>query len=261
MENKYDNGFWEFEKRYKERAQKINELLEEQFKLRILDNNFDGDYLNSICFNFHLYNPNLKKWIKTNVFSNFTEQTIISCYLLRLTDALMLNETNKINSLINSFKSTDLIKDIKINNNKIILITNNKDKIKIKNVFDFEDIRHQFSGRCHSGCEYLIINDPKLKNNSQIITLRDRYIGKFPIYHSVILFKNKYIIDPARNLIMSFSDYKKLFNLDIIMIVDRKTMLQEIEELKEKDSDFNQSSMNNVLKLAINRQIKNIANG
>lgn len=256
MENKYNKYFWVFEQKNKNNAKSINTSLNKQFNSKVSDEIFGRDYFESICLHYHLYNNDLKEWVKCEVLPRFTEETLISCYLIKLTDALMLKEEGKLNSIMNSLREIGLIKDIELKEDKIILTTKNNEVVKFKSLFNDEEGRNQFRSRCHSGCEFLIKNHDTLKNDSAIITLRDSFIGKYPIYHSIILSKRKYIIDPARNLVMKLDDYKKLFKLDIIMCIDREVMLKEINKLKEIDNDFNKSNLNNVLKLAINRQIK-----
>lgn len=258
MENKYNKYFWDFEQKNKDNARLINISLNKQFNSKNLNEIFGRDYLESICLNYHLYDNKLKEWVRRKVLPHFTEETLISCYLIKLTDALMLKEEGKLNSIMNSFREIGLIKDIGLKEDKIILTTKNNEVVKLKSLFNDEDGRNQFRSRCHSGCEFLIQNHDSLKNGSAIITLRDSFVGKYPIYHSIILSKGKYVIDPARNLVMKLDDYKKLFKLDIIMYIDRETMLEEINKLKEIDNDFNKSNLSNVLKLAINRQIKHL---
>lgn len=255
MENKYDKGFWEFEQQYKEQAQLIDSELRKQYSLKISNNDVDNDYIRSICLNFHLYSFQLKEWILKTVFSYFTKETLIACYLIHLTDALMLNDKEKLLLLKSSMKQIGLIKDIKLQHNKIILITKDNQVIKLQNLFNEEKVRNEFNNRCHSGCEFLIRNYTDLSDGASIITIQDRFIDKNPMYHSVILTKNEYIVDPARNMIMKLDDYKKLFNPQIIMCMSREQMINEIETLKEIDEEFNKSELNNVLKLAINTQI------
>ena len=255
MENKYDRGFWEFEQRHKQNGKEIDKLLDEQFALKTCNNqNFEKDYLDSICLNFHLYNKELKEWVINSVLPHFSVETLISCFLIKLTDALMLNDGDKIFSIAESFKAIRLVRDIKLNGNQIILVTNNNDKIKIKNVFNYEKERNEFKSRCHSGCEFLIKNQEIFAKDSAIITLRDRYIGKYPMYHSVILLKCKYVIDPARNMIMLKEDYKKLLKPQVIMCMTREEMLEKIDTLTKTDEQFKESKLSNVLKLAINYQ-------
>ena len=256
MENKYNKYFWNFEQKNKDKAKSINMLLKEQFNSKVSNRMSGSDYLESICLNYHLYNNNLKEWVICEVLPHFSEETLISCYLIELADALMLKEEGKINSIMTSFKEIGLIKDIQLKENKIILTTMNNEIVKFKSLFNDEEGRNEFRSRCHSGCEFLINNHESLKDNSAIITLKDKFIDKYPIYHSIILSKGKYVIDPARNLVMKLDDYKKLFSLDIIMCIDRKTMLEEIEKLQENDDDFNKSNLNNVLKLAMYKQMK-----
>ena len=256
MENKYNKYFWEFEQKNKDNARSINTSLNKQFNSKDPNEIFGRDYFESICLNYHLYNNDLKEWVKREVLPHFTEETLISCYLIKLTDALMLKEEGKPNSIMNSFREIGLIKDIELKEDKIILTTKNNEVVKFKSLFNDEEGRNQFRSRCHSGCEFLIRNHETLKKGSAIITLRDSFIGKYPIYHSIILSKRKYIIDPARNLVMKLDDYKRLFKLDIIMCIDRETMLEEIDRLKETDSDFNKSNLSNVLKLAMHKQMK-----
>ena len=255
MENKYDKCFWEFEQQHKDKAKLINDELKKQYNLKNVNSSFEKDYLDSICLNFHLYSNELKEWVITNVLPQFAEKTLISCYLIKLTDALMLNDKDKVFSIMKSFKAINLIKDIQLKENKISLITKNNEEITFKNLFNDEKERNEFRGRCHSGCEFLIKNQEMFIKDSTIVTLRDKYIGKYPIYHSVILSKKGYIIDPARNMIMKLEDYRKLLKPFVIMCISREQMLKEIENLKQTDKHFNQSNLNNVLKLAINTQI------
>lgn len=255
MENKYNKYFWKFEQQYKDKAELINITLKEQFNSKVSDKIFGNDYLESVVLNYHLYDRKLKEWVKSEVLPYFTEETLISCYLIKLTDALMIYDIDKISSIMVSFKEIGLIKDIKLKENKIILVTKNNEVVKCKSLFNDKDSRNEFRSRCHSGCEFLIENHESFKNDSVIITLKDSFIGKYPIYHSIILFKNKYIIDPARNLVMKLDDYKKIFKLDIIMCIDKEEMQEEINRLEKTDADFNKSYLSNVLKLAINRQI------
>lgn len=254
MENKYDMGFWKFEQKHKEEAKLINRELNNQFKFQKENEIFEKDYLNSICLNFHLYSTKLKQWIIKTVLPFFTNETLITYYLMYLTDSLMVNDKEKLNRVMSSIKEIGLIKDIKLNNNKINLITNDNEEINLKNIFDDVEVRQQFKNRCHSGCEFLIRNDSNLSEGSYIITIRDRFICKKPIYHSVILNKKGYIIDPARNMMMKLEDYKKLLKPQAIMCMTREQMLEEIERLKETDQQFNESKLNNVLKLVINYQ-------
>lgn len=256
MENKYDRAFWEFEQQHKQKGKEIDRRLQEQFNLKTGDKNFGNGYLDSICLNFHLYDRDFKEWVINGVLPYFTDETLISCYLIKLTDALMLKDGDKLNSIITSFKAIKLIKDAEIKENNIILTTNNNEEIKVKNIFKDIEERDKFRGRCHNGCEYLIKNEEIFTKYLTIVTLRDRYIGKYPLYHTVILVRGKYIVDPARNLVMKLEDYKRLLKPYVIMCINKDLMLKEIEHLKENDDDFSNSKLNNVLKLAIKKQNK-----
>lgn len=255
MKNRYDQHFWEFEQKNKDKGKSINTMLNEQFNSKIYsDEIFKKDYLESICLSYHLFDRKLKEWVRCEVMPHFTEETLISCYLMILTDALMLKDINKINSIMKSFVEIGLIKNISLEENKIILLTKNNELVKFKCLFGDEKERKEFKSRCHSGCEFLIKNNELFQNNCAIVTLKDSFIGKYPIYHSIILLKEKYVVDPARNLFIKLDDYKKLFKMDIIMCIDRNTILEEIDKLTETDDEFNNSELNNVLKLAIRNQ-------
>ena len=80
MENKYNKYFWEFEQQYKDNAELINITLKEQFNSKVSDKIFGNDYLESVLLNYHLYDRELKEWVKSEVLPHFTEETLISCY-------------------------------------------------------------------------------------------------------------------------------------------------------------------------------------
>ena len=139
MENKYNKYFWEFEQQYKDKAELINITLKEQFNSKVSDKIFGNDYLESVVLNYNLYDRKFKEWVKSEVLPYFNEETLISCYLIKLTDALMIYDIDKISSIMVSFKEIGLIKDIKLKENKIILVTKNNEVVKCKSLFNDKD--------------------------------------------------------------------------------------------------------------------------
>ena len=80
------------------------------------------------------------------------------------------------------------------------------------------------------------------------------HFGK-PYYHSFVI-KDGLVHDFAQNIVMSFENYKKLFGCKIIMIVEGKQLLKNIERLKERDVEYKENEMCDVLKYAMHKQMK-----
>lgn len=256
MENKYDKYYWENELKDVEAVKLTDLYLQIQFNSKVTDDaRFKKNYLSSICLYYHLFNADLKNWIINTILPNFSKEALITYYIINLTEASMLHDINKIDSIIKSFNSIGLIKDIKFENDKFFLITKDDKKIKFKNLLSNQEEADKFKNNCHEICESLLLNDERYKDGTNAVTIIDRYTKGYKLYHSILV-KENYAIDPARNILMNFDNYKELFNPEIINILSREELIKETQELSELDKEFSEGENCDLLKCAMHKQMK-----
>ena len=73
-------------------------------------------------------------------------------------------------------------------------------------------------------------------------------------YHTFVLCNN-IVNDFAHNIVMSFDNYKLLYNPNIVSFASAKKAFRDIEKLKNKDSEFNDGNCE-LLNYAIHKQLR-----
>ncbi len=213
--------------------------------------------LRMILYKFDKFNNNCQKYLMDKVINKINKNALYLLYIMDSSSALMKKDYEYLEEVLKSFVTIGLIKDV--------IISNNKDKIKITLpdntdiIYSYipleKDILDELNGRCHGMTEYFLHEmDLKEKVKAAVVLEDNKCFGHY--YHSFVII-NGNVFDYAHNIIMSYEDYLKVINPKVLICEDKDTILNSIENLKN-DKSFNKSSINDILKYAIykNRELK-----
>lgn len=260
MKDKYDKCYYENEGKNLKVENIKAELLKLKYYIHVLNkagfNDFKvvlGSNINCIAIMLSMMNDYWQKWIVNNVINCVNKETLILTYINQLNCLLSIQDYNKIDIVINSFKKSGIIKDIKLNKNKDMFILQTLDDQYIKFTSEFrneQDVKTA-NRHCHGFTEAAI---KQYDNIYAITVIMKNYFGK-SYYHSFVV-KDGIVHDFAQNTVMSFENYKKLFGCKIIMSIEGKQLLKNIERLKERDVEYKENKLCDVLKYAMYKQIK-----
>lgn len=263
--NKYDKKFHSVEnERIITKYQKLS--LAASVKFYVLSNYRVEDLYNLLSSDSHetlvysffeLDNRPIKfvEWMKTNILPKLNKRALISLFIQNLTNNLVVENLEAINQLMKSFKLTGLIRDIKLVKNIFyITLLNGKTVRFTKRLDDLEQIK-QYSCNCHN-VSYQYFNRMFLDDmETYCVTIMEKGVYNKDRYHTFLL-HDGIVHDLSRNFVMKYDDYKELFNFKIINFVNGRQMLKNIENLKNRNLEFKQSDMCDVLKYAIHKQLK-----
>ena len=206
-----------------------------------------------IIKNYSKFPDKLKDWVKNNIFNNINSSFLIIEYMIKLNDSLINNKENELDLIINSFKDTKLIKDIKLNNeNKTFtLVSNDNDILYFKPCYN--ENHEEYKQKCHKITYDLLKKSITDSEEVYGVSILIPTFYDIKEYHSFIV-KNNKIIDPSHNLIADFNNYIKIIKPEILYYEDAKTILNNIDELY-KDDSFDKD-MYEIVNYAISKQIK-----
>lgn len=199
-----------------------------------------------------LFDNELKSWIKENLIDTMNKDAIIKMFMEHICNVSY--NKKMLNVAIESFKLIGLIKDIEYNDNMFIMTTLDSDKIKFMPSNKTKKEKELYKGECHNiGYSFFKVNNDV--SEFECITILENTIHGYTRYHT-FLYRDGLVYDLARNIIMKYSDYEKLFKFKILFKENGYKMLENIETLENKDNEFNKSNKHKVLKYAIYNQNK-----
>lgn len=207
-----------------------------------------------ILFNLCFVDEELVKWIKENIISKLDTGAVMTLYIQNLCNQVTTKNSKILNTLMESFKKTGLINDIKYNEKLFSLITLDNETIKFTNQLNDVEQMRDYSGICHQiSYEYLEHNP----NDSitSFITIIEKGLTNNRRYHSILLYKTN-INDLSRNIHIKFEDYIKLFKPKIVLNINGQELVKKIEELNNTDNEFKTSTKCNGLKYAMRKELK-----
>lgn len=264
--NKYDKHFYQNEKKYNNKSELKCTLLELKYFLKVISETglknakyVAGSDIATIAAILSRLDEDLQKYVIDNILSKVCKETLLIIYVNMLTNYLTSKKYEQIDVVMKSFKLSGLIKDIELGEKKAAFqIQTLDDKlIQFNNALDTEeDIKFNYRN-CHAATE-LALKQLSKENEIYGATLVMNNVFNTPYYHSVIVY-NGTVNDFAKNIVMDFEDYKYLFGGKVIMMVEGKQLLRNIERLKERDVEFKNNKKCDVLNYAMHKQMKNIA--
>lgn len=228
------------------------------YRIEDLSNLLSSDSNETLVYNFfELDNRPLKfvEWMKINILPKLNKGALISLFIENLTNNLIVEDLEAINQLMESFKLTGLIKNIKLEKKVFHMTLLNGKIVKFtKRLDDIEQVK-QYRCNCHSvSYQYfsrMFLDDTE----TYCVTIMEKGLYNKDRYHTFLL-HDGIVHDLSRNFAMKYDDYKELFNFKILNFVNGRQMLKNIERLKNKDLEFKKSNVCDVLKYAMHKQLK-----
>ena len=263
--DKYKIIFNEYEGKWENKAEESKLMYTKRFYDYILDeygyNELEaqksklGDAVieNVIC-NFSIYKDEVQQWFKENIMNNLNKENIILSFMQYLNNELVNNNANNIKELMKSFISTGLIKNIEFINNMFVITTLNAKKIKFGKLLKTKEEIDIFAGKCHGICYEFIKRNENISSEMQSVTILEKNLYGYTRYHSFLVWNNT-VYDFARNILISYENYKDLFNNEIINCIRGDELLKVIKQLETADKEFKANNGYRVLKLALHKQI------
>lgn len=200
-----------------------------------------------------LFNNELKKWIKENIIDIMEKDALIKTSIEHICNVSYNKEMLKV--AIESIKELGLIKDIEKKDNMFIMTTLDNDKIKFMPSNKTKKEKDIYKGECHNiGYNFFKTNNDV--SEYECITILENTLYGYTRYHT-FLYREGIIYDLARNVIMKYSDYEKLFKFKVLFKEIGYKMIKNIEELEQNDKEFKKSNYHKVLKYAMHNQNKN----
>lgn len=258
MKNKYEKCFQENEGKMVVKEKTKVELLKLKYYLQVLTKSGFSDFkfvtgmnINFIIQSLGTMNDYWQEWIRNNIINRVDQQSLMLNYISCLNYFLATKDYKRLDIIIDSFKKSNIIKDIKLNKGVFYLLTLDNQYIKFTNEFKGEKNIKICNKHCHEAVEYFCKN---VDDIYAVTAIMKNYFGK-TYYHSFVV-KEGIVHDLALNTVMSLENYKKLFGCKIIMFMEGKHLLRNIERLKERDVEYKENEMFDVLKYAMHKQMK-----
>lgn len=259
--NKYDKKFYDMEKKidfnskyievkaminlYKTLKKTGNLHLIEKYSLR-----FEPYILTLSTFS----NDFQERLIK-NVINLFNKEYLIMFFIRSLTVELTLGNLDLINIYMKSFIDTKLIKDIKFNKKAYIVTLLDGKTIKFSQLLENKKQIEETVGQCHNFCHLLMKTQAKDRDDVYSVTILEKDIYNRERYHTFLLVDG-YIRDLSRNIVMKFEDYKKIYSFKILLFISSKQLFKNLEIKEKKSVEFKESTKCDILKYAIDKQLK-----
>ena len=260
MKDKYEKCFYENEGKNTTKEKIKLDLLKLKFYLQILNKSgfkdlkvVSGMNIRCIVITLGMVGDYYQEWIKSNIINKIDRQALMLAYINSLNYFLSTEKYKEVDNVMNSFKKSGIINDIKLSENKkMFQIQTLGDKtVKFAPEFNNKKDIELFNTHCHGVTEVLC---KKHDNVYATTVIMKNYFDKH-YYHSFIV-KDGVVHDFAQNIVMSFENYKQLFGCKVIMNIDGKLLLENIEQLNKSNEEFKKNEMCNILKYAIHTQIE-----
>lgn len=259
--NKYDKKFYDMEKKidfnskYVELKAMINlyNALKKTGNLNLIQIyslNFEPYILTLSTFS-----NDFQEMIIKNVISLFNKEYLIMFFIRSLTVELTLGNPDLIDTYMKSFVATKLIKDIKLNKKVYEITLLDGKTIKFTKILENKKQIEETVGQCHNVCYHLIKTQAKDRDDVYSVTILEKDFCNRERYHTFLLIDG-YIRDFSRNILMKFEDYKKIHNFKVLLCISSKQLLKNIEIKEIKSEEFKESKKCDILKYAIDKQLK-----
>lgn len=259
--NKYDKKFYDMEKKidfnskyievkaminlYKTLKKTGNLHLIEKYSLR-----FEHYILTLSTFS-----NDFQEMLIKNVISLFNKEYLIMFFIRSLTVELTLGNLDLINIYMKSFIDTKLIKDIKFNKKAYIVTLLDGKTIKFSQLLENKKQIEETVGQCHNFCHLLMKTQAKDRDDVYSVTILEKDFCNRERYHTFLLVDG-YIRDFSRNIVMKFEDYKKIYSFKILLFISSKQLFKNLEIKEKKSVEFKESTKCDILKYAIDKQLK-----
>lgn len=254
--DKYKEIYNLFENNEKEKN-KINNLI------NLLENEMiqrDIPFENNInivaytLINICNFNANFQCWIKENIIPELNINGLKDFLISSLSYGIAQNNTTTITNSINAIKWFEIGKTVSIQTNfegsKTILIDD--DKFKVYNNTNIFNVNNQ-KKHCHKE-SVSFLKETRFRQIDCIVALLKDIYGN--TYYHTFLQEGTYIIDPAKNIVTHYDTYLKYYNPNILIQEAGTKILDEIKKQNENNKDFKDSQLDDILKLAIDFQMK-----
>lgn len=256
--DKYKEIYNSFESNEKEKAKikkdYINNLLKEEMLQRNLPFENDINMMAYILINIFSFDLSFRNWVKENIIPRLNINGLKDFMISSLSYGIAQNNTNIITNCINAIKWFEIGKIVIIETSfegrKTIIIDSNRFKVyNYNNIFNvYEQKNH-----CHKEAMSLIKKTSFRQIDCIVALLKDIYGNTY--YHT-FLKEGTYIIDPAKNIVTDYDTYLKYYNPNILIQEEGTKILDEIKNQNENNKDFKDSQLDDILKLAIDFQMK-----
>lgn len=190
-----------------------------------------------------------------NVINLFNKEYLIMFFIRSLTVELTLGNLDLINIYMKSFIDTKLIKDIKFNKKAYIVTLLDGKTIKFSQLLENKKQIEETVGQCHNFCHLLMKTQAKDRDDVYSVTILEKDIYNRERYHTFLLVDG-YIRDFSRNIVMKFEDYKKIYSFKILLFISSKQLFKNLEIKEKKSVEFKESTKCDILKYAIDKQLK-----
>ena len=258
--NKYDKKFYDMEKKIDFNSAYL--LLKATINLyKILKNTGNLNLIekyplkSAYILNLSTLSKEMQEMIIKNVISLFNKQYLFMFFIMSLTNEFTLGNMNLVEIYMKSFVATGLIKDIKLNKEVYVITLLDGKKIKFKNILENKKQIDDCSGQCHGFSYYLLKTQAKDRDDIYSVTILEKDIFNRERYHTFLLV-NDYVRDFSRNILMKFEDYKKIHDFKVLLCISSKQLLKNLEIKERKNAEFKESTKCDILKYAIDKQMK-----
>lgn len=260
--NKYDKQFYEIEKKqsilYKYKKLKTNINL---YKSLVSTGNIALIKKGSSKIAFYILflaalDDDLQEKIIANIMNFDNKTDLIMFFMASLTRALTYNENiENINMIMNSFKKTQLIKNIRLEYDVFYLTMLDGKEISFSKVWDNASDMDKASKECHNFSYYILETTAKDRNDIYSVTILEKDIYNKDRYHTFLL-SDGCIVDYARNICMEYDDYKKIHKFKTLQSIPSNQLFKNIEAKEKRDKEFENSNICKILKCAMDKQMK-----
>ena len=204
-----------------------------------------------LIVNLAMFDEEVQNWIIKNIIGVLSKDSLIKLYMEHLCNTLFFDKKYTILSM-ESFIKSGLIKDIKLKEKTFSLITLDDKSIKFKPSLRTLEEKDLYNGQCHN-IVYSFFNNDDV-SEFDVITILESTLYGYTRYHS-FLYSDGYVFDLARNVVMKYSDYEKLFEYDLLVHENGYSVMDNIRRLEESNKSFANFKKCKILKYAIHKQI------
>lgn len=242
--NKYDKKFHSVENesvntKYKKLslASRVRFYMLNNYGVKYLPELMSYDNNETLVYNFFALEKQPSKfvdWMKTNILHKLNKQALISLFIQNLTNNLVAKDLETINQLMESFKLTELIKNIKLEKDVFYMTLLDGRTIKFTKRLDNVEQVKQYMCNCHNASYQYFSRMFLDDTETYCVTIIEKGLYNKDRYHTFLL-NNGIVHDLSRNFVMKYDDYKELFDFKILNFIKGRQMLKNIENLKNRN--------------------------
>ena len=210
--------------------------------------------INNIVHTMCFFDDKLKNWIKENIINKVNKKHLIQLFIQVLNNSLIINDISVTKCYMMSFIDSGLIKNITLDNNIFIITTLDDREIRFTKILVTKEEINDYLQKCHIYSYNLLKSMGEHSSFANSVTILDKNLFNETLYHTFLVYDNV-VNDMARNILMSYEDYMYLFEPNIILDINGKTLLDNIDKLNKEDEDFRNSDHFEILKYAMYKQM------